>query len=84
MQTDPAIATDLPEKVEQTHDCNLSDGQTELHRLVQEARLEGLNAVAGDAFQRHGCVFAMMRAVRVVCNHYHLGPMQFRLKIDNR
>jgi len=69
LKTDPAIAADLPEKVEQTHDCELSDGQTALYRLVQEARLENLNAVAGDAFQRHGCVLAMMHALREVCNH---------------
>jgi len=67
MKTDPAIAADLPPKVEQTHDCELSEIQLKLYKAVQEATLQ--RALQTEGFGRHGQVLAMLHALREVCNH---------------
>eukprot|EP00930_Biecheleria_cincta_P045368 TRINITY_DN31279_c0_g1_i1.p1 TRINITY_DN31279_c0_g1~~TRINITY_DN31279_c0_g1_i1.p1 ORF type:complete len:1107 (+),score=226.73 TRINITY_DN31279_c0_g1_i1:71-3391(+) len=67
LKTDPAIAADLPPKVEQTHDCDLSEIQAKLYRAVQEATLQ--RAAQAEGFGRHGLVLAMLHALREVCNH---------------
>jgi SNF2 family DNA or RNA helicase len=36
LKTDPNIVSDLPPKVEQDHDCELSDSQINLYKAVQE------------------------------------------------
>ncbi|CAE8688844.1 unnamed protein product [Polarella glacialis] len=68
LKTDPKIAADLPPKVEQTHECELSKAQEALYLAVQEVGLQGV-AQAGAAFARHGHVLSMLHALREVCNH---------------
>eukprot|EP00931_Biecheleriopsis_adriatica_P048289 TRINITY_DN27897_c0_g1_i1.p1 TRINITY_DN27897_c0_g1~~TRINITY_DN27897_c0_g1_i1.p1 ORF type:complete len:1117 (+),score=255.90 TRINITY_DN27897_c0_g1_i1:39-3389(+) len=72
LKTDPAIAADLPSKVEQTHECELSAQQQALYKLVQETCLQNAAAAGpgpGAAFARHGQVLSMLHALREVCNH---------------
>lgn len=70
LKSDPNIAPDLPEKVEQTYECELSEGQSQLYKAVQEVELESLNVQGPNAqFARHGRVLAMIHALREVCNH---------------
>lgn len=72
LKTDPNIAADLPDKVESTIKCPLSEGQRALYRAVQAAGLDGLEDAEDApqaAFARHGCVLAMIHALRSVCNH---------------
>jgi len=80
LKTDPAIAADLPEKVEQSYECEPAAGQAALYKAVQESEFAGLAQAAAEgqaagnnpgqaAFARHGRVLAMMHALREVCNH---------------
>jgi len=69
MKTDPEVAADLPDKVEQTHFCDLVDGQAELYRQVQEAKLADAIGSGGTALARQGRVLALIHAFREVCNH---------------
>jgi len=75
LKEDPAIAADLPAKVEQTYLCDVPEEQAALYRAVQSAEFESLEQPAGDgesapaAFKRRGKVLTMMHALREVCNH---------------
>lgn len=113
LKSDPAIAAELPEKVEQVHVCDLAESQAALYRAVVEAELaqlteqavdghnahEGIDNLGADdnedqeetqeaaktrvedatgsgersssakAFSRQGKAFAMLHALRRVCNH---------------
>jgi len=68
MKTDKAIAADLPAKVEQNHDCELSESQAQIYAAVEQACFKN-TAAADGTFARHGQVLAMLHALREVCNH---------------
>mmetsp|Transcript_37725 Transcript_37725/g.70622 ORF Transcript_37725/g.70622 Transcript_37725/m.70622 type:complete len:1344 (-) Transcript_37725:18-4049(-) len=72
LKTDPNIAADLPDKVEQNYECVPADDQAGLYRAVQEAEFQGIVGADGQApsqFARRGRVLAMIHALREVCNH---------------
>eukprot|EP00930_Biecheleria_cincta_P044855 TRINITY_DN30902_c0_g1_i1.p1 TRINITY_DN30902_c0_g1~~TRINITY_DN30902_c0_g1_i1.p1 ORF type:complete len:1154 (+),score=234.40 TRINITY_DN30902_c0_g1_i1:35-3463(+) len=70
LKTDKAIISDLPPKVEQTHECELSSYQERLYAAVQERHLQKTAEAAGSSsIARRGQVLAMLHALRQVCNH---------------
>jgi len=88
LKTDPNIAADLPDKVEQTYDCELAVGQASLYKAVQESEFAGMaDRAAGEnpaqaAFARRGRVLAMMHALREVCNHpANLKPVRWPVSV---
>eukprot|EP00435_Cladocopium_sp_Y103_P064603 s1171_g26.t1 len=62
LKTDPRIAADLPAKIEQTHECELSHKQRKLYQLVQEKQLAACSTGSQGPLQ-------MLHAMREVCNH---------------
>lgn len=64
LKTDPAISADLPDKVQQTHECELSPKQRKIYTLVQKMQWA---ACAGSG--RNFKVLEMLQAMREVCNH---------------
>lgn len=64
LKTDPAISADLPDKVQQTHECELSPKQRKIYTLVQKMQWA---ACVGSG--RNFKVLEMLQAMREVCNH---------------
>lgn len=67
LKTDPEIAADLPEKIEQDQECELTDTQKRIYKAIQEKCLEDTLKVA--SFQRRGQVLIMLLALLELCNH---------------
>lgn len=67
LKSDPAIITDLPEKLETVDYCALKPEQAALYRQVVD---DAMNTIAGsDAMSRRGQVLAMLTRLKQVCNH---------------
>lgn len=66
-KADPAIAADLPEKIEQTVHVNLTVEQAALYAAVVQETLQRAAGAAG--IQRHGAVLAGLTRLKQVCNH---------------
>ncbi|CAJ1392498.1 unnamed protein product, partial [Effrenium voratum] len=66
-KTDPKVAGDLPPKIEQTHECELSTAQQKLYLQAQEA-FQDLPS-RDDKFRRCGHILKMLQAFREICNH---------------
>ena len=67
LKTDPAIISDLPEKVEMKQLCNLTAEQASLYQAVVDdmfARIE-----ESEGMERRGLVLATMSKLKQVCNH---------------
>jgi len=64
---DPAIAPDLPEKLESTELVNLSVEQAALYEAIVQETLERASQTEG--IQRHGAVLAGLTRLKQVCNH---------------
>ncbi|HEX6292220.1 MAG TPA: DEAD/DEAH box helicase [Herpetosiphonaceae bacterium] len=75
LKTDPAIISDLPEKLEMNVYCTLTPEQATLYEAVVQDALEQINQAEQDenAIQRRGQVLAMLMQLKQVCNH----PAQF-------
>ncbi|CAE7450150.1 RAD26 [Symbiodinium sp. CCMP2456] len=67
LKSDKKIAADLPDKVEQNHDCELSPVQETCYQALQEKGQRDAEGVQG--IERRGQVLAMLHALRKVCNH---------------
>lgn len=65
LKTDPAISADLPDKVQQTHECELSPEQRKIYTLVQQRQWAACSGGTGRKFK----VLEMLQAMREVCNH---------------
>jgi SNF2 family DNA or RNA helicase len=68
VKTDPAIAPDLPEKVETLESCTLTQEQATLYRAVLRDVEEAL-AEGADGIRRKGLVLATLLRLKQVCNH---------------
>lgn len=68
LKSDRSIISDLPDKVERDHYCELGKEQAALYESLVR---EGLRTVAGesDAFKRQGLVLQLILALKQVCNH---------------
>ncbi len=75
-KSDPAIAPDLPEKIEMRTECGLSVPQTVLYaKAVQELERQ-LQSTEG--MKRRGLVLATLMQFKQICNH----PAQYLLDED--
>ena len=66
-KTDPAIISDLPEKVEMKVVCNLTKEQASLYQAVVDEMLREVGEAEGVA--RRGLVLAMLTRLKQICNH---------------
>ena len=68
MKIDPAIAPDLPDKVELTRFCPLTREQAALYQTTVD---KGLNEIVGLelGMERRGRILAMLTAIKQICNH---------------
>ncbi len=71
MKTDPAIISDLPEKMEQKVYCNLTTEQASLYQAVVDDVEKQMEEVEG--MQRRGIILATLMKLKQICNH----PAQF-------
>ncbi|MBU8856361.1 MULTISPECIES: DEAD/DEAH box helicase [unclassified Micromonospora] len=67
LKTDPAIITDLPEKLEMEVVCNLTAEQAALYRAVVDDMMAKIES--SDGIERRGLVLATMTRLKQVCNH---------------
>ncbi len=66
-KTDPAIAPDLPEKIETREYCRLTAEQASLYQTVVSDMMERIEGSEG--IERRGNVLAAMTKLKQVCNH---------------
>lgn len=67
VKTDPAVISDLPEKIEMTIRANLTVEQAALYQAVLEDMSAKLKAAKG--MERKGAVLAALTRLKQVCNH---------------
>jgi SNF2 family DNA or RNA helicase len=67
LKTDPAIITDLPEKIEIKQYCRLTTEQASLYQSVVDDMMEKIESTRG--IERRGNVLAAMAKLKQVCNH---------------
>jgi SNF2 family DNA or RNA helicase len=67
LKTDPAIITDLPEKIEIKQYCRLTTEQASLYQSVVDDMMEKIENSQG--IERRGNVLAAMAKLKQVCNH---------------
>jgi SNF2 family DNA or RNA helicase len=68
VKTDPAVISDLPEKLEIREYCPLTREQVTLYEAVVRDGLRQLEAARGQ-MQRRGTVLALLSKLKQVCNH---------------
>jgi SNF2 family DNA or RNA helicase len=66
-KTDPAIISDLPEKVEMKVVCNLTKEQASLYQATVDEMLREIAEAEGVG--RRGLVLAMLTRLKQICNH---------------
>ena len=66
-KTDPAIISDLPEKVEMKVVCNLTKEQASLYQATVDEMLREVAEAQGVA--RRGLVLALLTRLKQICNH---------------
>src|SRR5215472_5290773 len=67
VKTDPAIISDLPEKIEIKQYCRLTTEQASLYQSVVDDMMEKIEQSEG--IERRGNVLAAMAKLKQVCNH---------------
>ena len=67
LKTDPAIISDLPEKIETRQYCRLTTEQASLYQSVVDDMMEKIGQ--SDGIERRGNVLAAMAKLKQVCNH---------------
>jgi hypothetical protein len=67
LKTDPAVISDLPEKIEMKQLCTLTVEQASLYQAVLDDMLEKIDRSGG--IERKGLVLATMSRLKQVCNH---------------
>jgi hypothetical protein len=75
-KSDPAIAPDLPDKIEMRTECGLSLPQTVLYAQAVDELQKQLQSV--DGMKRRGLVLATLMQFKQICNH----PAQYLLDED--
>lgn len=66
-KTDPAIISDLPEKVEMKVVCNLTKEQASLYQATVDEMLREIAEARGVS--RRGLVLALLTRLKQICNH---------------
>ncbi|HLN65533.1 MAG TPA: DEAD/DEAH box helicase, partial [Symbiobacteriaceae bacterium] len=67
LKSDPGVAADLPEKLENAVSVTLSVEQAALYEAAVQETLE--RAAAAEGIQRHGAVLAGLTRLKQICNH---------------
>lgn len=67
LKTDPAVITDLPEKIEMKVHCNLTKEQATLYEAVVRDMLRKIRESEG--IERKGLVLSALVRLKQVCNH---------------
>ena len=67
LKSDPAIAPELPAKLEHEVICNLTREQASLYAAVVDAAQEKI--AAADGISRRGLILALLTRLKQVCNH---------------
>jgi SNF2 family DNA or RNA helicase len=67
LKTDPAVITDLPDKIEIKQYCQLTTEQASLYQSVVDDMMEKIED--SDGIERRGNVLAAMAKLKQVCNH---------------
>ncbi|NAZ74432.1 ATP-dependent helicase [Kineococcus sp. T13] len=75
VKTDPAVAGDLPERIEMTVRANLTPEQAGLYRAVVDELVRRLADPEVEGVSRKGLVLAALTRLKQVCNHpaHYLG-----------
>jgi hypothetical protein len=72
LKSDPAIAPDLPEKIETVRYCPLTREQAALYQTVLDSNMTDIEAM-GQGMERRGKILSMITALKQICNH----PMHY-------
>ncbi|MDP2950431.1 MAG: DEAD/DEAH box helicase [Chloroflexota bacterium] len=67
LKTDPAVISDLPEKMEMKTFCNLTREQASLYQAVLKEMMEKVEGSEG--IERKGLVLAVLTKLKQVCDH---------------
>jgi hypothetical protein len=67
VKTDPAVASDLPDKQEMTVVCTLTREQATLYQAAVEEAMAEVEAASG--IDRRGRILALLTALKQICNH---------------
>lgn len=76
LKSDPAVAADLPEKLETREFCHLTPEQAQLYESVVRRMLAAVDAAEG--IQRRGLVLSTLVKLKQICNH----PAQYLKEND--
>ena len=68
LKTDPAIAPDLPEKIETVRFCPLTREQAALYQTVLDSNMAEIESM-DQGMERRGKVLGMITALKQICNH---------------
>jgi SNF2 family DNA or RNA helicase len=69
LKTDPAVISDLPDKIEMTVRANLTVEQAALYQAVVDDMVARLKARRSEGIQRKGVVLGALTRLKQVCNH---------------
>ncbi|TDD03508.1 DEAD/DEAH box helicase [Saccharopolyspora terrae] len=67
VKTDPAVISDLPDKIQMKQLCNLTSEQATLYQAVVDDMLARI--AESEGMERRGLVLATMSKLKQVCNH---------------
>jgi SNF2 family DNA or RNA helicase len=73
LKTDKAVIADLPDKLEMTVYCTLTQEQASLYQAVVDDSIKELEKEEIEGIRRKGMVLATLTRLKQVCNH----PAQF-------
>ncbi|HEY8340279.1 MAG TPA: DEAD/DEAH box helicase, partial [Egibacteraceae bacterium] len=69
-KSDPAVSSDLPDKIERTVVCSLTPEQASLYQAAVERALADGDGLAGASpMQRRGRILALLTELKQICNH---------------
>jgi superfamily II DNA or RNA helicase len=68
VKTDPAVAADLPPKIESTVVCALTREQATLYQAAVDALLNDADGL-GSGIERRGRILKLLTALKQICNH---------------
>ena len=77
LKTDPAVISDLPEKVITPQYCRLTPEQTALYESLVQTQLKNV-LKAEEGIQRSALVLKLLTALKQVCNHPHVYDESFK------
>jgi SNF2 family DNA or RNA helicase len=74
VKSDPAVISDLPDKIERTVPCTLTPEQARLYSEAVARVFDG-DALGRSAMERRGRILALLTALKQICNHpaHYLG-----------